>query len=222
MRECEVNLEMPKGLYDGVRASDLRFDNLHILAEYVSRAQRFADSAMQIEASAARLVQEGIRTTEEGVRQFKAALREMQFALDTLQRQVGAIVNATGIDISKAVADAHMAGASYILQAGEIAKLSYEGLVSRAGEVGIAAERLEQAAAKAESNRWLAYDQLEQLQAFKSELTKFERASLARLTDANAKLYQGVGVWQRICYVMHPPVPVVQEIKRPIRSTTGS
>lgn len=209
-------------LFDGVRASDLRFDNLHILAEYMSRAQRFADSAMQIEACAERLVKEGIKTTEEGVRQFEAALRRMQSAFDTLQSQMGAVVNATGINISKAVADAHAAGASYILQMGQIAKLSYEGLVSRAGEINMAAERLEQAAAKAESNRRLAYDELERLQAFKSEVTKFERASLARLTDAKAKLYQGVGLWQRIRYVLLPPVPVVQEIKRPIRSTTGS
>ncbi len=209
------------GLFDGVRASDLRFDNMHILAEYMARAQRFADSAVQIEACSERLVQEGIRTTEEGIRQFEAALRRMQSAFDTLQSQMGAVINATGINISKAVADAHTAGASYILQMGQIAELTYEGLVSRAVEINIAADRLEQAAATAESNRRLAYDELERLQAFKSEVTKFERASLARLADAKVKLYQGVGLWQRICYVLLPPEPVVQEIKRPIRSTTG-
>lgn len=215
-------MEAPKDLFEGVRASDLRFDNLHILAEYITRAQRVVDSATRIEASAERLVEGGIKTTEEGVRQFQAALRQMQSAFNTLQGQVSLVVNATGNKIACAVADAHIAGASYILQMGEFAKLSYQGLISRTDEVTMAAERLEQAADKAEASRRLAHDEHEQLRAFKLEVERYEQESLTRLSDAKASLYEGVGLWLRLCYVLFPPVPVVRETKRPIRSSIPS
>lgn len=218
----EVSVGAHEDLFAGVRASDLRFDNVHILAEYIARAQRFADSATRIEASAEQLVQGAMETAEEGVRQFQAALRQMQSEFKALQNQLRRVVDAAGRDIAKAVADAHASGASYILQAGEVANQRYEGLARRADQINLAAERLEQAAEKAEENRQLAHMELEQLGAFKSELVRFERESLARIADARASLYQGVGLWQRLCYVPFPPIPVLHETKVPSRPSPPS
>lgn len=209
-------------LFSGVRPSDLRFDNVHILAEYIARAQRFADSATRIETSAEHLVRGAMETTEQGVRQFQAALRQMQSEFKTLQNQLRRVVEAAGRDIAKAVADAHASGASYILQVGEVTKQRYEGLASRADGVNQAAQRLEQAAEKAEANRQLAHEELEQLRAFRSDLAHFELESLARISDARAGLYKGAGLWQRLCYVAFPPVPVVREARIPSRPSVPS
>lgn len=205
-------------LFAGVRPSDLRFDNVHILAEYIARAQRFADSATRIEASAEQLVHGAMATSEQGVRQFQAALRQMQSEFKALQNQLRCVVEAAGRDIAKAVADAHASGASYILQVGEVAMQRYEGLASRADGVSRAAQRLERAAEQAEANRQLAHEELEQLRTYKSGLEQFELESLTRISDARARLYQGLGLWQRLCYVAFPPVPVLREAKIPSRS----
>lgn len=156
-----------------------------------------------------------METTEQGVRQFQAALRQMQSEFKALQTQLRRVVDAAGHNIANAVAGAHASGASYIMQAGEVAKQRYEGLASRADGVNQAAQRLEQAAETAEANRQLAHEELEQLRAFKSGLAQYERESLARISAARVGLYKGAGFWQRLCYVPFPPVPIVREVKPP-------
>ena len=214
-------MDASEDLFKGVRPSDLRFDNFHILADYIARAQRFADNATRIEASAEQLVQGAMKTTQEGVKQFQATLRQMQLEFMELQRHLSHVVTAAGIDIAKTVADAHEAGARYISFYGEMAKVSYDGLATRTDEINLATARLEQAAEKTEATRLLAHDEFEQMRGFKLELARFERESLARLSDARASLYQEVGLWQRICYVPFPPVLVVLETKMPIRPSAS-
>lgn len=207
----------PKDLFEGMRGSDLRFDNPHILAEYITRAHRFAESATRIEESAERLLQGAVKTTDEGVRQFQAALRQMKSEFVALKTDLRGVITAAAIDIARAVADAHESGAKCITFYGQIAKVSYDGLASRADEINLAAERLEKAAEKVEVNRQLVHEELENLRTFKSELTRFEKESLTRISVAEARLYQGVGLWQRVCYVPFPPVPVARATKMPSR-----
>jgi hypothetical protein len=206
-----------KDPFDGMRGSDLRFDNPHILAEYITRAHRFAESATRIEESAERLLQGAVKTTEEGVRQFQTALRQMKLEFAALKTDLRGVITAAGIDIARGVADAHESGAKCITFYGQIAKASYDGLASRADEINMAAERLEKAAEKAESSRQHAHEEFEQLRAFKSELTRFEKESMTRISIAEARLFQGVGFCRRVWYVPFPPVPVAREIKMPIR-----
>ena len=204
-------------LFAGIRPSDLRYDNVHILAEYIARAQRFSDSATQIEKSAERLVQGAVRTTEESVKHFRTLVTRMQSEFKGLESLLQQSLNAAGNDISKAVAEAHAAGADCILQAGELTRERTAQLVSRAAEVNRAAVRLEEAAVLAEANRQRLYEELEKLQVFEQELVQFESESKARIAAARSALYRGAGLWQRIVYVFSAPVPSVRDAKAPIR-----
>lgn len=207
----------PEGLFAKFRPEDLRFDNGHVLAEYITRAQRFADSATRIENSAEQLVQGAMRTTESGIKQFKAAVGQLHAEFEGLQGQLRCLIGSVGADITKSVADAHTSGASYIMQVGEVAKQRLEVLVNRADEINAAAGRLEKAAETAEKSRQLAHQELERLRAFELELGQFERDAHARISDARADLYRGVGLWRRICFVPFPPAPVLLGVKAPRR-----
>lgn len=215
-------METPEDLFKGIRPSDLRFDNVHILAAYIARAQRFADCATRIETSAEQLLRGAIETSEEGVRQFETVVQQMRSEFKGLQSQLTSVVDTMGRHIARAVIAAHKDGASCILQAGEEAKQRYRGLDDRADEVRLAAKRLEEAAENAEATRLRAHEELDQLRAFKSELVRFERESLTRISDARARLYEGVGLWQRVSYVPFPPVPVVRASKAPTRPSVLS
>jgi hypothetical protein len=204
-------------LFAGIRPSDLRFDNVHILAEYIARAHRFTDSATRIEKSAEQLVQGAMRTTQEGVKQFQAAVKRMQSEFKGLDDLLRRAVDAAGLEIANAVAEAHTSGARSILQASEVTSRHHAELASRAAEVNQAAARLEQAAALAEANRQRSHEELEKLQAFRRELVQFEGESRASIADARAKLYRGVGLWRRVVYVFAAPVPEVRNPKAPSR-----
>jgi len=204
-------------LFAGVRPSDLRYDNVHILAEYIARAQRFSDSATQIEKSAERLVQGAVRTTEEGVKQFQATVKRMQAEFRCLEGLLQRALETAGNEIAKAVAESHTSGAIRIREAGEVTRQHTAELASRAAAVNQAAARLEQSAALAETNRQRCHEDLEKLQTFKRELVQFESESQASIAAAKANLYRGVGLLQRVVYVFSPPVPVVRDPKAPSR-----
>jgi len=150
-------------LFAGVRPSDLRYDNVHILAEYIARAQRFSDSATQIEKSAERLVQGAVRTTEEGVKQFQATVKRMQAEFRCLEGLLQRALETAGNEIAKAVAESHTSGAIRIREAGEVTRQHTAELASRAAAVNQAAARLEQSAALAETNRQRCHEDLEKL-----------------------------------------------------------
>jgi hypothetical protein len=215
-------MEKPKNLFEGMRGSDLRFDNPHILAEYITRAHRFAENATRIEESSERLLQGSVRTTEEGVRQFQSALSQMKLEFAELRASLRHAVSLAGVDIARAVAYAHEAGARCIAFHGEFAKVNLDGMAKRADEVKRAAERLEDAAEKADANRQLAQQELERLRLFKAELTLFEKNALTRISVAEARLYQGVGFWKRVCYVPFPPEPATHYVKLPSRPSAAA
>lgn len=208
---------MPSDLFEGVRGADLRFDNPHILAEYITRAHRFSESATRIEESSERLLQGAVKTTEEGVQQFQLVQRQMQADFAGLQRVLRHTVTAAGTDIAKAVAQAHESGASCISFYGEMAKACRDELTTRADEVNQAAMRLERSSELAEAARQRVQAELEQLQAFKSEVMQFEHECHTRIFEARSKLFKGAGLWQRLCFVLFPPVPVLRETKMPKR-----
>ena len=204
-------------LYDGIRPSDLRFDNVHILAEFIARVERLADSASKIQASAEELARTVMKTAEAGSTQFLALQRQMPSEFKVLRSQLSQVVNTAGIDIAKAVADAHTSGARYIEATGQIAKQRHESLESRVGEINVATKRLVHISEKAESSRLNALEEIERLRVFKVELESFERESLKRISGAKASLYKGVTWWRRIWYVLVPPAPVLGETKMPNR-----
>lgn len=210
-------MEAAEDLFAGIRPSDLRYDNVHILAEYIARAQRFSDSATQIEKSAEKLVQGSMRTAEDGVKQFRTLLSRMQSEFKGLESLLRQSLDAAGNEIAEAVSEAHAAGAHCILQAGELTREHTAQLASRATDVYSAAVRLEDAAALAEAARQRSYEQLEKLQVFKRELVQFESESKVRIAAARSELYKGLGLWQRIVYVFSAPVPTVRESKAPSR-----
>jgi hypothetical protein len=202
-------------LFAGIRPSDLRYDNVHILAEYIARAQRLSDSAVQIEKSAERLVQGAVRTTEEGVKQFRTVVTRMQSEFKGLQGHLRQAVDAAGEEIAKAVSEAHAFGAASIVQAAELTRQHAGDLANQATAVSQVAERLEQAAALAVANRQSSLDELARLRTYKLELAQFETESKARIAEARAGLYRGAGLWRRVVYVLFPPVPDVRGPKAP-------
>lgn len=207
----------PNDLYKGVRPSDLRFDNIHILAEYIARAQRFADSATRIEASAEKLVKESCEAREEGLRRFQSLLRQQRSAFQAIDAELRASSEQLAGRLASAVLAIHSAGERNLLLADEAAKGIYKNLADRAEKLNHSANRLEKGAMKAETSRGQALDEIERLRAFQSELERFERESLARIGEARAELYRGVGLWDRICFVLFPPVPVVRATRPPNR-----
>lgn len=210
-------MEEPNDLYKGVRPSDLRFDNVHILAEYIARAQRFADSATRIEASAKLLVKESCEAREEGLRSFQSLLSQQRSAFRAIDAELRASSEQLAGRLTSAILAIHSAGEGNLLKADEAAKGIYKNLVDRAEKLSHSANRLEKGALKAEASRGQALDEIERLQAFRSELERFERESLARIGEARAELYKGVGLWDRICFVIFPPVPVVRATRPPSR-----
>lgn len=212
-----ASMDAPKDLFDGVRPSDLRFDNVHILAEYIARAQRFADSAMRIEASAEQLVKESCEAREEGLRRFQSLLRQQRLAFQAIDADLRATAEHLAERLTSAILAVHSAGEHNLLQADKAAKGIYMNLDDRAEKLSRSANRLEKGAMKAEESRGRALDEIERLQAFRSELERFERESLSRIGEARAELYKGVGLWDRICYVLFPPVPVMRATRPPTR-----
>lgn len=209
----------PSDLFEGVRGTDLRFDNPHILAEYITRAHRFSESATRIEESSERLLQGAVKATEEGVQQFQLVQRQLQVEFAGLQRVLRHAVMAAGTDIAKAVAQAHESGASCISFYGEMAKVCRDELTIRADAVNQAAIRLERASEQAEVIRQRVQAELEQLRAFNSEVMQFEHECHTRIFEARSKLFKGAGLWKRLCFVLFPPVPVLRETKIPKRPT---
>ncbi|MGQ2956582.1 hypothetical protein [Hydrogenophaga sp. ANAO-22] len=207
----------PNDLYKGVRPSDLRYDNVHILAEYIARAQRFADSATRIEASAERLVKESCEAREEGLRSLQSLLHQQKSAFQAINAELRATAEHLAGGLTSAILAIHSAGERNLLRADETAKRIYENLADRAEGLNQSANRLEKGAMKAEASRGQALDEIERLQAFRSELERFERESLARIGEARVELYKGVGLWDRICFVLFPPVPVVRATRPPHR-----
>ena len=210
-------MEAPNDLYKGVRPSDLRFDNVHILAEYIARAQRFADSATRIEASAEQLVKESCEAREEGLRRFQSLLRQQRSSFQGIDAELRATAEHLADRLTSAILAVHSAGEHNLLQADETAKRIYKNLADRAEKLSHSADRLESCAMKAAASRGQALDEIERLQAFRSELDRFEKESLARIGAARAELYKGVGLWDRICFVLSPPAPVVRATRPPNR-----
>lgn len=210
-------MDAPKDLFEGLRPSDLRFDNVHVLAEYISRAQRFADSATRIEASAEQLVKESCEAREEGLRRFQSLLRQQRSAFQAIEAELRASSEQLAGRLTNAILAIHSAGERNLLQADEAAKGIYKNLADRAEKLNHSANRLEKGAMKAEASRGQALDEIERLQAFRSELERFERESLARIGEARAELYKGVGLWDRICFVLFPPAAVVRATRPPNR-----
>jgi hypothetical protein len=202
-------------LFAGIRPSDLRFDNVHILAEYIARAQRFSDAALKIEKSAERLVQGAVRTTEEGVKQFRTAVARMRTEFEGLDGHLRRSVDVAGAEIAHAVSEAHASGAASIFQAAELTRQHAGHLANQATAVSQVAERLEKAAALAEASRQSSLDELARLRTYKLELAQFESESQARIAEARAGLYRGAGLWRRVVYVLFPPVPYVRGPKPP-------
>lgn len=210
-------MEAPKNLYEGVRPSDLRFDNVHILAEYIARAQRFADSATRIEASAEQLVKESCEAREEGLRRFQSLMHQQRSVFQAINAELRATAEHLAGRLTTAILAIHSAGEGNLLRADAAAKEIYENLTDRAEKLNDSANRLEEGAMKAEASKGQALDEIERLKAFRSELERFEWESLARMGEAKVELYKGVGLWKRICFVLFPPAPVVRATRPPNR-----
>lgn len=211
-----------KDLFKDVRPSDLRFDNVHILAEYITQTQKLADCVMSIHESAEQLVQSAMKSTEAGITSVRSVQQQLEIDFQVQLRQLSRVVNMAGGTIAKAVADAHASGASYLDDMGETVKARYEGLESRAEELERLAKRLELAAVRAEEDRRSAYEEHERLRAFEIELGKYERECMKRIADARASLEVGVGLWQRIWNVPFPPAISVRTAQAPKRNSIPS
>lgn len=209
-----------RNLFDGSRSSDLRFDNLHILAEYIARAQRVVDSAKQIQESSEQLVQVAMKSAENCVKSVQAVQRQMKVDFDALLEQVTRSAKDAGNNAAKVVAGAHAYGGDYLSAMGEAVRMRHSMLEDRASEIVQTAARLEKSVARAEECRKQAQDELEQLRRFKIELTRYEQASLKRVSDAEQKLYGGLSLTDRIWLVFFPRATEVKIGKPPVRPTS--
>lgn len=207
-------------LFDGFRPSDLRFDNAHVLSEYIARAQRVVDSANQIQESSKDLVLVAMKSAEDCVKSIQSAQLQMKVEFNALLAHVTRSVSDTGSNVAKVVAGAHAFGGDYLSSMGEALRIRHEALEARADAIERTAARVEKAADKLQELNERVRDELEQLRRYKVELTRYEHASLKQVSDAEQRLYKGLSLTDRIWLVFFPRVVEAKIGKPPSRPTS--
>ena len=101
-----------EAIYKGVRPSDLRFENVHQLAEFIAQAQRLVDTAMTTDVASKQMLAGALTISREGV----ARLQKAQAAFDaSVESKGGALVDQLS-DVRDSLRDA---GVDLIMKSGE-------------------------------------------------------------------------------------------------------
>lgn len=194
-----------QNLFDGLRPSDMRFDHAHILAEFIARAQRFADSAERVEQRAEVLLKAAMKCSTEGIEQSRSIQQSARRSSEQLEAKLEAAYSRLVQMMSARIGDAYGEGAAQILKASSVSEGHFRTLASHADGVAAAAKKLEQAAATADESRRRLEVETERLRQATQELARAEANSLARLASARRRVYEGMDWTDRLGYVFFPP-----------------
>lgn len=192
-------------LFDGLRPSDMRFDHAHVLAEFIARAQRYANSAERVEQRAEALLDAAMKCSTEGIAQSRSIQQKALRSSEQLEAKVEGAYSRLVEMMCVRIGDAFGDGAKQIRKASSDAELYHLKLASHVNGVSAAAKRLEQAAAVAEEGRKRLEVEAERLRQATQELARREANSLARLAGARRKVYEGMDWADRLGYVFFPP-----------------
>lgn len=177
-------------LFRGVRPSDLRFENAHLLAEYIHQTQALVDSAAATQKDSKNLLYGVHIITRDGVQRFKAAGDDL------------AAIAATAMSGIRAV------GADLIDE-------SRRAILLPVTELTAAAKRLEAAAAAAEKERQEASDASTEFIRYQEEVDTYVATTLSSL---NAEL-GARSFWKRLVDVFAPTKVTISATKAPARPT---
>lgn len=199
----------PKELFKGVRPSDLRYENIHLLAEYIAQAQRLVDTAAATDAESKRLVSTALGLSKEFVRRFESA-----------GAQLGEVIDVSKADLIQGLELV----TGKLAEAGEKLVLKTATAIKEpAAAINQATARLLATSATAEANLLAASDERTKLVEFKAEVEKYlqdvmahERDSAKRIAAAQAR-YDNSGFLKRVSFVFAPPAVTVTLAPPPVR-----
>jgi len=215
-----VTVNDPKQLYGGVRPSDLRFDNWHVLAEYIAQTQQLVTALSKTQERSEHLLHEATSTSQRGMDEFKALSKSIAAEGGKLGAALGAVVEREARALVHGIASAQAAGGSAIFQASEIVRARCQELVCQASKLSAAAARLEKATVHAVAEQEKLQDSFSKLQSYKVQMDRYEVAMISRIEEAKRKFYQGVSLSNRLLFVFFPPATSVVQPKRPNKPST--
>jgi len=176
-------------LFEGVRPSDMRYENFHVLAEYIDQAQELINSSNSTQEMSKMLLSAVHTLTKEGVPKFNVA-----------SDNLATVANS-------AIASFNRAGKDFLIES----ERAFNSPVSKLIE---AAERLEAAAQDAKREKLQATIEIGKLARYREEVDKYTSQAMADLNTQRAKRT----VFQRIREVFRPTkVPSIA--KKPFKPT---
>lgn len=206
-------------LYKGVRPSDMRFENIHLFAEYIAQAQRLVNTADATQQQSKELLEGALAVTRAAVEEFRASSAQLHKAGLQVATEVGSALDERRALFVGALRDAvgglgHAAG-GLIKQTGAAAAVHATRLSVQADRIREAASRLELVAAEAVQGQRSADDAAARLEVRRAEIQRYELACFQRIKAAEERLYKGVSLWTRVRFVFKPQRPALQLPRRP-------
>lgn len=210
-------MDANESFYKGVRPSDLRFDNVHLLAEFIQGAGVLVNESAALQADSKELLSNALVISKEGVVSLEVASEKLKVSAAEAQQAISDTINHNGGELVAVLNDAIGA----IRKSGtELIRQSSQAIVAPASEMKQAAAELIEAAALSEASRAAASDARMKMIDYRRELDAYEVLVQKRCKESVSRAMVGLSFWGRLAAAFVPPIATLSIPKAPARTTS--
>lgn len=207
-------MDSKETFYKGVRASDLRFDNVHLLAEFVQCAGILVNEAAGLQADSKELLSGALAISKEGTAAFEKGSDQMKATIGKAERAFRETIDNKGGELAlllnEAIGATRKIGIDLILQSRQAISAQTAGLTQ-------AVVQLAQAANRAEANRVAANEARMKLNDYQKKLCDYEVVVHRRCKEALSNATAGLSFSDRVWSVFMPSKITVSVPKAPAK-----